>query len=49
MANDYSIEIAPIEPSGVVLSIAELPRLIIFSKTAEDALRGSGGDRLPPA
>ena len=32
------ISVEPIEPSGVVLTIAELPRLVIFGQTAEDAL-----------
>jgi len=38
MANRYLISVEPIEPTGVVLTIAELPRLVIFGKTAEDAL-----------
>jgi hypothetical protein len=38
MANRYVISAEPIEPSGVVLTIAELPRLVIFGQTAEDAL-----------
>jgi predicted RNase H-like HicB family nuclease len=32
------ISLKPIDPSGVVLTIAELPRLVIFGQTAEDAL-----------
>jgi hypothetical protein len=32
------ISVEPIEPSGVALTIAELPRLVIFGETAEDAL-----------
>ncbi len=38
MANRYLISVEPIEPSGVVLTIAELPGLVIFGHTAEDAL-----------
>ena len=38
MANRYVISVEPIEPSAVVLTIAELPRLVIFGETAEDAL-----------
>ena len=38
MAKRYIISVEPIEPSGVVLTIAELPRLVIFAETAEDAL-----------
>ena len=32
------IIVEPIAPSGVALTIAELPRLVIFAATAEDAL-----------
>jgi hypothetical protein len=32
------ISIEPIESSGVVLTIAELPRIVIFGVTAKDAL-----------
>ena len=38
MTMKYLINVEPIEPSGVVLTIAELPRLVIFGETAEDAL-----------
>ena len=38
MANRYIISIEPIESSGVALTIAELPRIVIFGETAEDAL-----------
>ena len=38
MVNRYLISVEPIEPSGVMLTIAELPRLVIFGETAEDAL-----------
>jgi hypothetical protein len=38
MTKKYLISVEPIEPSGVVLTIAELPRLVIFGQTAEDAL-----------
>ena len=38
MAKRYVISIEPIGSSGVVLTIAELPRLVIFGETAEDAL-----------
>ena len=38
MTKRYLISVEPIEPSGVVLTIAELPRLVIFGETAEDAL-----------
>ena len=38
MAKRYVISIEPIGSSGVVLTIAELPRLVIFGDTAEDAL-----------
>jgi hypothetical protein len=38
MTKRYLISVEPIEPSGVVLTIAELPSLIIFAETAEDAL-----------
>jgi hypothetical protein len=38
MAKRYMISVEPIEPSGVALTIAELPRLVIFAETAEDAL-----------
>jgi len=38
MTRRYLINVEPIEPSGVVLTIAELPGLVIFGRTAEDAL-----------
>ena len=38
MTKRYLINVEPIEPSGVVLTIAELPGLVIFAETAEDAL-----------
>jgi hypothetical protein len=38
MVKRYIVSVEPIEPSGVVLTIAELPRLVIFGETAEDAL-----------
>jgi hypothetical protein len=38
MANKYIISVEPSEPSGVALTIVELPRLVIFAETAEDAL-----------
>jgi hypothetical protein len=37
MTKRYLISVEPIAPSGVVLTIAELPRLVIFGQTAEDA------------
>jgi predicted RNase H-like HicB family nuclease len=38
MTKRYLINVEPIEPSGVVLTIAELPGLFIFGQTADDAL-----------
>jgi hypothetical protein len=38
MTKRYLVSVEHIEPSGVVLTIAELPRLVIFGQTAEDAL-----------
>jgi predicted RNase H-like HicB family nuclease len=38
MTMKYLINVEPIEPSGVVLTIAELPGLVIFGQTAEEAL-----------
>jgi predicted RNase H-like HicB family nuclease len=35
----YFVSIEPIEPSGVVLTIEALPRLLIFGETPEEALR----------
>ena len=39
MVNEYFVNIEPIEPSGVVLTIEALPRLLIFAETTEEALR----------
>ena len=39
MAQRYFVNIEAIEPSGVVLTIEALPRLLIFGDTAEQALR----------
>ncbi len=39
MADRYFVNIEPIEPSGVVLTIEALPRLLIFGDTSEQALR----------
>jgi predicted RNase H-like HicB family nuclease len=39
MTRTFMIRVESIEPSGVVLTIAELPRLVIFGETADDALR----------
>ena len=38
MVNRYFVNIEPIEPSGVVLTVEALPRLLIFGETPEDAL-----------
>ena len=38
MTTRYLVNVEPIEPSGVALTIAELPGLVIFGQTAEDAL-----------
>jgi predicted RNase H-like HicB family nuclease len=38
MAKKYMISIEPMGSSGVVLTIAELPGLVIFGETPEDAL-----------
>ena len=35
MANRYFVNIEPIEPSGVVLTIEALPRLLIFGESPE--------------
>jgi predicted RNase H-like HicB family nuclease len=37
--NRYFVNIEPIEPSGVVLTIEALPRLLIFGETPEEALQ----------
>jgi hypothetical protein len=39
MVNRYFVNIEPIEPSGVVLTVEALPRLLIFGETTDDALR----------
>jgi predicted RNase H-like HicB family nuclease len=39
MVNRYFVNIEPTEPSGVVLTVEKLPRLLIFGETIEDALR----------
>jgi len=39
MVNRYFVNIEPIEPSGGVLTIDVLPRLLIFGETPEEALR----------
>ncbi len=39
MVNRYFVNIEPIEPSGVVLTIEALPRLLIFGETPEEALQ----------
>jgi predicted RNase H-like HicB family nuclease len=39
MVNRYFVNIEPIEPSGFVLTVEALPRLLIFGETIEDALR----------
>jgi len=38
MMNRYFVNIEPIEPSGVVLTVEALPRLLIFGETTDDAL-----------
>jgi predicted RNase H-like HicB family nuclease len=35
----YFVNIEPVEPTGVVLMIEGLPRLLIFGRTREEALR----------
>ena len=37
--NRYFVNIEPIEPSGYVLTIEALPRLLIFGETPAEALR----------
>jgi len=39
MMNRYFVNIEPIEPSGVVLTVESLPRQLIFGETPEEALR----------
>jgi predicted RNase H-like HicB family nuclease len=39
MVHRYFVNIEPIEPSGVVLTIEALPRLLVFGETPEEALR----------
>ena len=38
MANRFTISVEPIEPSGAMLTIAELPGLLIFGDTTRNAL-----------
>jgi hypothetical protein len=38
MVHRYFVNIEPIEPCGVVLTIEALPRLLIFGETTDDAL-----------
>jgi hypothetical protein len=38
MVHRCFVNIEPIEPSGVVLTIEVLPRLLIFGETPDDAL-----------
>jgi hypothetical protein len=38
MLNRYFVNIEPIQPSGVVLTIEGLPRLFVFGETADEAL-----------
>jgi hypothetical protein len=39
MVDRYFVNIQPVEPTGVVLTIEGLPRLLIFGRTHEEALR----------
>jgi predicted RNase H-like HicB family nuclease len=39
MVDRYFVNIEPIAPSGVVLTVEALSRLLIFGETPEDALR----------
>ena len=39
MEDRYFVNIEPVESSGVVLTIEGLPRLLIFGRTREEALR----------
>ena len=39
MAERYFVNIEPVEPPGVVLTIEGLPRLLIFGRTRDEALR----------
>jgi hypothetical protein len=38
MVDRYFVNIEPVEPSGVVLTIEGLPRLLVFGRTREEAL-----------
>ena len=39
MEDQYFVNVEPVESSGVVLTIEGLPRLLIFGRTREEALR----------
>ena len=39
MLKQYFVNIAPIEPSGVVLSVEDMPGLLVFGETADEVLR----------
>jgi predicted RNase H-like HicB family nuclease len=39
MVDRYFVNIEPVEPTGVVLTIEGLPRLLVFGRTREEALR----------
>jgi hypothetical protein len=39
MVDRYFVNIELVEPSGVVLTIEGLPRLLIFGRTRDEALR----------
>jgi predicted RNase H-like HicB family nuclease len=39
MVNRFFVNIEPIEPSGVMLTVEALPRLLIFGETPDEALR----------
>ena len=39
MVDGYVVHIEPLEPSGVMLTVEALPRLVIFGESAEGALR----------
>ncbi len=38
MLKQYFVDIEPIEPSGVVLSVEDMPGLVVFGETADEAL-----------
>jgi hypothetical protein len=42
MVDRYFANIEPVQPTGVVLTIEGLPRLLIFARTREEALRRAG-------